>query len=1293
MSLVWNVLGRTGFPRLTKIKEDSQDLLEIDYESIDKRIIRFPKTVEESTLSLQVRTDLLRKVVLPLHRAPSWTFDYEQLGPSLCMTKVVSPSGLVEHLKYKLEGHRLPHKAPYRYIPHVEWHTVWPGNSQPEIKTKYEFSPLDGHNFLGYNAGFEWKDGQDNLYRARNEYTYTSIKAVQNGAKTTNTYNHFHLLISSKQEKNSCMVTKTVSYHAKPHQRFEDQVSYCQLPKTITMTYRDGSGRPPRCEETKQEYDEWGNPTLEVQPNGVKIHRVYYAEEGENTGSSDGLGCPRDPHGFRRHLKEQAVVPGPSEYSAPTRTEKYQYVELPTAQGADVQYFVTAKQHMSTEGKRVLSRTRFQYVDDPTVTYHGRLEKQVTFHLDKSPTTKQWTYDQSGDQLALTTSTVTCDGDVVKEQSVYSRIHGLIMEHTDQTAVKDRFEYNVLGQITKATAAVGTEQEAVRHWDYAFLETIYGTETTVTDAKGVKTRYITDGLERPCRTEKQHHDSKGYAADSASATEFHVVAKRHYDTQGQCTEVTEVDWLKGKDGRLTPQETGKRIEYDDWGEVYKTIESTGLVIISKSDPIDLTQTSGIVGEGYTKTHYDVSGNPTLTGLHKADGILCSSFHHRYDGLGRLVEEKDQLGRVTQYESDSFDRIAKTTWSDSRAVTTEYAEHSQIELPAKVSVNNVVMGEQSFDGLGRVTTRKAGPRIFHQAYEGSAPEPKHITNAKGHKYKMEYEPVLQFAPKSVNAGTTSDHYEYDSQTALPTKLKGSYSTHIREYTPSSLVKSEIMQINEGESFSSEYEYSMGGRLQHYVNPHQERQSMEYDAFGRLESLVQGKVKISFTYDSSSRPFEYIIEDQENGVKLTYILSYDDFGREIKRIIKKGEETLYSLSQTYGETGLIVARLLEDKGGVTIRGETFSYNSRNQLEHYECNGSGAPFDEKKKQIKSQTFELDQYDNIVKQTTIFQDQGTNTTTYTFSKDDPTQLITITNTHNAYPARVDLEYDANGSLTRDDQGRKLEYDALGRLMGVRDANDKQICGYRYDASGKLACQTVPGQPDTCLLYRENSLIATKSGDRRVSYVSDGKAYWGQIIHASDSDKPQNKLWASDSFNSILTWLDSEKPENVHQQSYTPYGVGAESDIGFNGQWKDPVTGWYHLGNGYRVYNPAMKRFHSPDPWSPFTSGEINSYAYCLGDPINRVDPSGHFSVFGVRFGWKRLIMAGIAITASVLVGVLTAGASIAVQMAIGAVAGAISTAVGGALATWLKAGPRHGAVSEPTLLLGRRLALPALC
>lgn len=89
------------------------------------------------------------------------------------------------------------------------------------------------------------------------------------------------------------------------------------------------------------------------------------------------------------------------------------------------------------------------------------------------------------------------------------------------------------------------------------------------------------------------------------------------------------------------------------------------------------------------------------------------------------------------------------------------------------------------------------------------------------------------------------------------------------------------------------------------------------------------------------------------------------------------------------------------------------------------------------------------------------------------------------------------------------------------------------------------------------------------------------------------------------------ESLENL-STTYNPYGhrpacAGALTSVtGFVGQPRDPALGWYLLGNGHRVYNPVVRRFHSPDRLSPFAEGGLNSYAYCQGDPINRHDRGG---------------------------------------------------------------------------------------
>jgi RHS repeat-associated protein len=88
---------------------------------------------------------------------------------------------------------------------------------------------------------------------------------------------------------------------------------------------------------------------------------------------------------------------------------------------------------------------------------------------------------------------------------------------------------------------------------------------------------------------------------------------------------------------------------------------------------------------------------------------------------------------------------------------------------------------------------------------------------------------------------------------------------------------------------------------------------------------------------------------------------------------------------------------------------------------------------------------------------------------------------------------------------------------------------------------------------------------------------------------------------------------------TYDAYGTHDATRVtartAFAGQSREADTGWYLLGQ--RPYSPTLRRFLAPDTLSPFASGGINRYAYCSGDPINRIDPTGHspwlFGIFTV--------------------------------------------------------------------------------
>ncbi|QFI38558.1 RHS repeat-associated core domain-containing protein [Moritella marina ATCC 15381] len=146
-----------------------------------------------------------------------------------------------------------------------------------------------------------------------------------------------------------------------------------------------------------------------------------------------------------------------------------------------------------------------------------------------------------------------------------------------------------------------------------------------------------------------------------------------------------------------------------------------------------------------------------------------------------------------------------------------------------------------------------------------------------------------------------------------------------------------------------------------------------------------------------------------------------------------------------------------------------------------------------------------------------------------------------------------------------------------------------------------------------------------------------------------------------------------------------AENSMGFNGERKDPVTGLYHLGNGYRVYNPRLMRFHAMDSMSPFGKGGINSYAYCLGDPVNLRDPSGHFAIMSLIIGAVIGAVIGASVSAAVEgIRAATTGTSFDwKQVGIGAALGFLSGGFGAA-AVGAKTGVQVGLAVADAVVSG---------
>ncbi|MGF6163524.1 MULTISPECIES: RHS repeat-associated core domain-containing protein [Pseudomonas] len=172
-------------------------------------------------------------------------------------------------------------------------------------------------------------------------------------------------------------------------------------------------------------------------------------------------------------------------------------------------------------------------------------------------------------------------------------------------------------------------------------------------------------------------------------------------------------------------------------------------------------------------------------------------------------------------------------------------------------------------------------------------------------------------------------------------------------------------------------------------------------------------------------------------------------------------------------------------------------------------------------------------------------------------------------------------------------------------------LCRYHYDPLDRVANCAPLNQSGIQRFYRKNRLATEIQGQVQHSMLEREEQPLAQ--QQRQAGRIDSVLLATDLQRSVLYSLSLGQ----HQRPvYSPYGHrspegGLISLLGFNGERRDPVTGHYLLGNGYRAFDPVLMRFNSPDSLSPFGKGGVNAYAYCLGDPVNKVDPLGEFALF----------------------------------------------------------------------------------
>ncbi|MBI6704755.1 RHS repeat-associated core domain-containing protein [Pseudomonas viridiflava] len=1239
--LSYSPAGNSQF-RLKEITDDAGErLLAVSRSDNMVSIDLYPDSGTDGQLTdykliLGYSDNRVKRIVLPTDNEASWEFEHDYRHEQLCIVSVRTPTGGREFLSYHDAGHTFPASAHRTALPRVTHHRTEPGFGQSAVDVEYTYSDK---NFLGAGLTIAWEnDGLDNLFKTLQDYDYVCTESLcidDKPARTVQrTFNRFHLQTLEVTSQNNHTQTLRTNYNIRPGQPFEQQPIDCQMPRDITTEWTVSGESAIRKETVTHTYYPDGNLQSKARADGVVEHLTWYPAQGERSPDGSEL-CPANPEGFVSQLKEKTITPAKSSQGgAPTLSTRYTYTALPALEGSDMPEWIVpvteTMVHLDADGngnELELQRTRKEYfhaLEEPFS--HGRTRRQ-TQTLNKKSTSITYDYEkitseQTGLQALQTKQCLSNDFDEATKTSLRQQSLQTALEQMSLAdGVEIHYKYDVLGRVILETTAPGMPLfEASRSYQYTLCAGPEDqAEQVMTDALGVKTCTRVDGMGRIIFEARDNLDSNTPQAPKQ-------IYSACYDAWSNMLTETVYDHRDNDQ----PLVLTNRYLYDDWNQQRCVIGSDGVQTHQLFDPVGSAESvSPILRSwvqsaepeplitGRQETWLNLFGKPDRIISQNGDGETASTQTFLYDGLGRCTKQIDQLQQETLYRYDAWSRMITTTLPDTSVVERSYAVHSSAELPEKIEVihadgtTRTLAGEQVFDGLQRLTQTRIGNRIETFTYEDGRSQIKARTTGKTDTIQFTYNPTLTHQALTSTAPDERARFEYHDKSARLLLAENEQGKRTYHYDALGRLQREAWTDKQGNDWTTFHESSSKGRpIKRSEQIPGTTLSIEtkydYDTLGRIATLEQGNLVAEFGYDELGRVQLILTTDINASTVLSTALEYDDQGRETLRTQCFPEQPARYIRQEWQADNLLKSRHLHLNDGTSLLLEKFRYDARGRLDDYRCSGATLPKDVMGREITKQQFSFDALDNITLSKAEFADGKLELAMFSYDTDNPCQLTGIV----YMPARAtpnpSFTYDLNGNQLNDERGQKLVYDSQNRLVGVHGSEGEPVSAYAYDGHDHLVTSRHGSASETLHFYQ---------GHQESSHVQDGH----RTQHLYLDEQPLGQQTTEDPQKTLLLLTDANRSvlgeyqqDTLRTAVYSAYGEQPPDQPllalhGFNGESREPSNGWYLLGNGYRAYNPALMRFHSPDFMSPFSEAGVNPYAYCLGNPIALRDPTGH--------------------------------------------------------------------------------------
>lgn len=824
---------------------------------------------------------------------------------------------------------------------------------------------------------------------------------------------------------------------------------------------------------------------------------------------------------------------------------------------------------------------RLTSITDPTnrvtsFTYDSTTGKLISVK-DCSARTWSYSYDSNGNLSKIT------DPMQHSESYAYDANHQLISV-TDANGNITSLTYTS-NQLASVTNPAPLSNKTAYSYD------VNNKQFSETDPKGNTTTYTYDANGNVLSVTDALNNSTSYTYDG----NFNVLTKTDalgngttytYDSMGN--ELTETDSMGHTTTYTYDANNNKLTQTDALGKVTNYAYDTNGNQLS-----DGTNTYTYNQDGTIATETDAKGN-TTTFSYDANGNVSSQtdalnnqIQMSYDATGNKVSQTDAGGNKTTYTYDAMGHMLtvttgntttsytydangnKLTSTDANGNNTAWSYDALNRVVSETDPGNKVQGT-AFDANGNIASKTAADGTVTTYTYDALNRQTQVKNPDGTTSSYQYDAVGNRISMTDFTGTTTYSYDKNSNLTKQTNPDGKVTTYTYDAD-----NQQTGKVVDGKSVT--YNYDSQSNLTSMVDSNNLTTGFSYDA---------NKNKTAVTYS--------------NGTKINY--GYDA-SNEVTDVnnLGTGGNGIANFHYTYanGQIGTVT-----DSNGVT----SYTYDDQNRLIKI-TDPTGKVTDYTYDSVGNRASTSVTVSGVKSTTTYTYDAGTN------------ELTNITNPDGS---TVSYKYDVNGNtLSKTDNigTTTYEYNSINQLTKVTQPNGNVI-KYAYDGDNKRISKTVNGVV-TKYVYDGNqvseetdasgNVLATYSyGDKGtpVSVSEGGKVYnyqyngHGDVVALTDSTGHVVEMYTYDAWGNVTA-----KTGNI------------DNLYGYAGQYGyvyDQETGFYFLQSRY--YDPENGRFTTKDRFIGFDNDpqSLNLYTYVKNDPVNGIDPSGHYSLSYHWWGWQ---------------------------------------------------------------------------